>query len=120
MCERAQVMGGTPDGTADRVTSTEGANRVLTSIQPQLLACYRKRVAARPDAHAFMSIDILVGPDGKVREAETTGGALLGKPTIECILGHIKGAQFDPPRGGGTMRIQVPFSLRRAAPGDDT
>jgi hypothetical protein len=119
VCERAQVVQGQPDGTADRTGSTESANRVLTAMQPDLLACYKKRVATSPDAHAFMTLDIVVGPDGTVRDVETTGGALLGKATIECLVNRVKQATFDPPRGGGTMRIQVPFSLRRAAPGDD-
>jgi hypothetical protein len=54
-----------------------------------------------------------------VRRVETTGGALLGDATLKCITQRLTRGVFEPPHGGGTLRIQVPLTLRRVAPGED-
>lgn len=118
VCEQAKVAAlDTPDHTAK---ATANANAVLAAMQPDLLACYAKRVAMSPHAHASITVDIIVAPDGSVRDVETTGGALLGEATMGCIVRRVKLARFDPPHGGGTMRIHVPFSLRPTEHHDDT
>lgn len=89
-------------------------------MHDDLLACYKKRVAVNPNAHGFITVDIVIDPDGRVRTVDTTGGAALGDGTMSCIVQRIKGASFERPHGGGTLRIHVPFSLRRLAPGDET
>jgi len=39
--------------------------------------------------------------------------------TMSCLVERVKRASFEP-HNGGTLRIHVPFSLRRVAPGDET
>jgi hypothetical protein len=51
---------------------------------------------------------------------ETTGGAILGESTMSCIVHRIERGRFEPPHGGGTIRVRVPFSLRRVLPGEET
>lgn len=114
VCEHAQVVRRKEDAAADIAQATADADRVLQSMQGDLLACYKKRIRTKPDAHAFMTLDILVGPEGKVRDVETQGGALLGDQTMSCIVNRVRRGTFPPPKGGGTIRIQVPFSLRPA------
>jgi hypothetical protein len=89
-------------------------------MHDDLLACYKKRVAVNPRAHGFITVDVVIDPDGRVRDVETTGGAILGEVTMGCLVERIKRGSFDPPHGGGTLRVQVPFSLRPVAPGDET
>lgn len=120
VCERAQVAARPNDEPDYRVKVTLDANKVIEAMQGDLLACYKKRVAVKPSAHGFITADLLVGPDGHVQSVETTGGAVLGDATMGCIVKRLKSATFAPPHGGGTQRISVPFSLRRAAPGDET
>jgi hypothetical protein len=121
VCERAKYVADEQDADVaeDRATATEDANRVLSAMNADLLACYKKRIAANPQAHAFMTIDVVVGPDGRVRDVETLGGALLGEETIGCLVERITRGVFHPPRRGGTRRIVVPFSLRRVVPAAD-
>ena len=119
VCERARIVPRPADAPDYHAKATENANAVLESIHDDLLACYKKRVAVNPDAHGFITVDIVIDQDGRVRTVETTGGAVLGEGTMGCIVKRIKRASFDAPRGGGTLRIHVPFSLRRVAPGDE-
>ena len=120
VCERAQIVPRPADGPDYHEKATANANTVLESMHDNLLGCYKKRVAVNPNAHGFITIDIIVDPDGKVRNVETTGGAVLGEATMSCLVQRVKRASFNPPHNGGTLRIHVPFSLRRVAPGEET
>lgn len=119
ICEQARVVKRADDLPDYHQRATENANRVLATMQQDLLACYKQRVATNPAAHGFITVDIVIGPDGRVLKVETTGGAVLGQATMGCIVHRIERGQFDPPHGGGTLRIQVPFSLRRVAAGEE-
>ena len=119
VCEQAQVVPRPADGPDHHALATRNANEVLEAMQPDLLACYAKRVAVSPKAHAFLTVDVIIGPDGAVRHVETTGGALLGSATLGCLERRIRQATFAPPHGGGTLRIHVPFALRPVTKGDD-
>jgi hypothetical protein len=119
VCEQARVVARPADGPDSFAQATENANKVLGAMQGDLLACYKKRIAVNPKAHGFITVDILVGPDGHVRTVDTTGGAILGDKTMSCIVDRIKTAVFAPPHAGGTLRVQVPFSLRAVAPGEE-
>jgi hypothetical protein len=120
VCERAQIVPRPADGPDYHAKATANANSVLEDMHGDLLACYKKRVAVNPNAHGFITVDIVIDPEGRVRNVETTGGAVLGDGTMGCIVERIKRASFERPHGGGTLRIHVPFSLRRVAPGDET
>ena len=116
VCEQAQIVSRVADTPDYNARATANANQVLGEMHGDLLACYKTRVAANPDAHGFLTIDILIGPDGHVQLVETTGGAILGPVTMSCLTNRIQRGVFEPPHGGGTLRIHVPFSLRRMAP----
>ncbi len=116
VCERAQILRHPSESPDYNAAAVANADEVLGAIQPDLLACYKKRVAVNPKAHGFITVDILIDPNGKVEQVETTGGAVLGEGTMACLVNRIKAATFAPVHGGGTQHIRVPFSLRRVAP----
>lgn len=120
VCERAQAVPRAVDLPDYTQQATDNANAVLEGMHGDLLACYKKRVAVNPNAHGFITVDIVIDPSGHVRNVETTGGAVLGDGTMSCIVQRIKRGTFEPPHAGGTLRIHVPFSLRRVAPGEET
>jgi hypothetical protein len=111
-----------PDETADYYTTraVDKANATLTGMHDDLLACYVTRVKTYPKAHAFLTIDIVVGADGGVQTVETQGGALLGDAAMKCIVERIRRGEFATPPHGGTMRLQVPFTLRRLGSEEST
>jgi len=116
--EPAQIVPRPADEPDYHAQAVANANEVLASMNDDLLACYKKRVAASPQAHAFLTTDIVIGPAGRVVRVDTTGGALLGDATMGCIVHRIEKATFAPPHGGGTLTIHVPFNLRKVAPGE--
>ena len=102
------------------VDEAENADGVFASMHGDLLACYRARVAELRDAHAYLMVDLVVAADGSVRKVETTGGALFGDRTMQCITRRIQRASFAPVRGGGTLHIQIPLNFTQQGPTEST
>jgi hypothetical protein len=105
-----------PDYTANAEADAE---RVFAQMQPDLLACYVARVRATPMAHGYITMDVVIAPDGQVQNVETTGGALLSERALRCMTDRVKRAHFLPPYGRGTLRVHVPFALRSVKPGEE-
>jgi hypothetical protein len=120
VCERAHIVPRPVDNPDYTEQATANANAVLEAMHDDLLACYKKRVRVNPQAHGFITVDIIINAQGRVQNIETTGGAILGDATMGCLVKRIRLGTFDPPHDGGTLRIHVPFSLRRVSPGEET
>jgi len=119
VCEQAEVLPRPADQPDYTAKATENANHVLEAMKGDLLTCYKKRILAYPQAQGFLSVQITVGDDGHVRSVSTTGGGTLGDGTIACVVKRIQRGVFEPHHGGGSMEIRVPFSMRRAVPGEE-
>jgi len=102
-----------------RTTAEDEATRIFRSLHPKLLGCYARRLASRPDARAYVVVDVLVGGDGRPRDVSASGGGMLGRATVDCMVGHVRAAAFAPPASGGTSRVRVPFTFRPDASADD-
>ena len=106
-----------PDYTQREI---DNATAVLSTMSGDLLACYKQRLRLNPRAHGYITVDVLVSSDGRVRKVDTTGGAILGDQTMSCIVHRIQQGVFEPPHGGGNIHVQVPFSLEVVAVDDET
>lgn len=106
-----------PDYTQREI---DNANAVLAEMTADLLGCYKKRLRVNPKAQGAISVDIMVGSDGRVRKVDTTGATVLGRITMACIVHRIEQGVFEPPHGGGNIHVQVPFTLSVLTEGDET
>lgn len=102
-----------------REQAERDAADVFRSMHPDVLACYTKRLATHPKAHAAITVEVLVDQDGRPRDVATTGGALLGSAVLACITRKVMRTAFTPPRDGGSSRVRVPFAFHPDAIGDD-
>jgi hypothetical protein len=109
-CDGVQAVGVEPNEHPDAAIAE--ANRVVASMHDDLLACYKKRLAASPRARAFVMLDIVVAEDGRVRDVEATGGGMLGERAVRCMTTRVERATFAPVKNGGTLRFQVPLTFR--------
>jgi hypothetical protein len=116
VCEQAFVEPvSDSDGAEDFARAHRNANQVLEGLKPKLLACFERRVRAKPQTEPFMTLSIVVGPDGKVVDVKTTDAPSVSPRAIRCLSEQARTVTFEPPRGRGTMRVDVPFTLRKAA-----
>lgn len=121
VCEGVEVVpeaARAADSPDHHAAAVADANRVIASMHDDLLACYKKRLAENPRAHGFVTLDIVIEETGRVRKIESTGGALLGAATMRCMTTRVERATFAPVHGGGTLRLQIPLTLRTVSPGE--
>jgi hypothetical protein len=87
----------------------------LKSIAPGIHACYERALKTKPDLRGSLSINFVVGTDGKVAHADASDGEepFDDAPTVECILAEIKKLEFPPPSGG---RVFINYPLRLEPP----
>lgn len=101
-----------------REQAERAAAEVFRSMHADVLACYTKRLATHPKAHAAITVEVLVGQDGRPRDVATTGGALLGSAVLSCVTRKVMRSAFTPPRDGGSSRVRVPFAFHPDAADD--
>jgi hypothetical protein len=89
----------------------------LKSAAPALQACYEHALKSKPDLRGTVSVNFVVGPDGKVAHAEAAEAddALADAPTVDCILGEIRKLVFPEPKGGRVF-INYPLKLEPPKP----
>lgn len=107
-----------PDLTAEEAAADDG---VLRALHPDVLACYRARLRASPEAQGVITLDVVVAPDGSVSsvaasEGTFLGGAPLGARTTACVVQRVERATFAPVHGGGTRHLHAPMVLRKLGP----
>jgi hypothetical protein len=107
VCEGARI-----DGVDYHAAAVADANRVIGTMHDDLLACYKNRLVTHPRAHASLTFDVVIEPDGTDRRVDTTGGAMLGDKALRCMTDRIQRGVFAPVHGGGTLRVHVPMTFR--------
>ena len=116
-CTGAEIVAHAEAASDYTARALANANEVLGAMNDDLLACYRAGLAANRRAHGFVTVDIVIGPDGHVVHAQPyrgsfAGGAPVSDATMTCMTGRIARATFAPVAGGGTLHVKVPFVLR--------
>jgi len=102
------------DSETFTIRETRNADAIVASMHDDFLACFKKHARTARSGETI-SLDILIGSDGKVKDVAGTSAPGLAL-VRECILRRVREANFDPPHGGGTLRIHVPEALRVEAP----
>src|SRR5688572_3337522 len=69
-CEGAEVVAQLPEQPDHHARAVADANAAIGAMHDDLLACYTKRLRIDPTAHAFLTVDIVIGPEGRVRHTE--------------------------------------------------
>ena len=71
--------------------------------------CYEKALKENPDLKGEISVDFVIGRDGRVESAEV-GESSLDHPEMEaCVLEKVSGFEFPEPKGEGTVSVTYPF-----------
>ena len=82
---------------------------VRRNIQ-KIRACYEAELANVPKLAGTLTVQFVIGRDGKVISANPSG---LGNWNVEnCVAEVIQKIEFPKPRGGGSIQVSYPFTFR--------
>lgn len=101
--QRTDVSGGLPRNVI---------LKELRAFGPRVRSCYELRLGPKPNLEGKVAVAFIIGPEGDVIEAElaenTTGDVPLG----DCVRGVVKQIKFQPPQGGGNVKVTFPWIFR--------
>jgi hypothetical protein len=89
------------------------ANAVVASGKAGFRACYKRAIDEDPTMHGSVRITAKIGPNGEVSSASASGASGLSPALVGCLVGRVRGLQFEPPQGGGaTLIIPMGFEVQ--------
>ncbi len=89
------------------------ANAVVAGARAGFRACYKRAMDEDPTMHGSVRVTLKVGPNGEVSSASAAGASGLSSSLVNCLVGRVRGLQFDPPQGGGaTLVIPMGFEVQ--------
>ena len=86
-----------------------GAGGTVAGIRGALRACYKRALDEDPNARGTVRITASIAPNGEVRSTQASGGG-LSSTMIACVSRVVRGAQFNPPEGGGAT-VVIPMTF---------
>lgn len=117
----AELVGGQPftpkvelpslenDGPEPDAAALERVMSELKRQRPKLAACYDKWLKANPTAEGEVTLELLVGAQGRVKRARVTEGT-ISAASSECLVTTAKSLVLPPL--GTDATLEVPLLLR--------
>src|SRR5687768_5219081 len=93
-----------PSARAEPSVEENAAAIVFRAMENDLQRCF-----VGVTGNAFVMVDALVDPRGRVRRVEATGDLRVGPTTRRCVERRVARALFPVPPGGGTSRVRTSF-----------
>jgi hypothetical protein len=90
--------------------SEDQIDAVMQHAHPDITACYERVLAASPDVHGTANTIFIIGTDGAVTAAASSG---VEPQLARCIDDVVARRVFPPPRGG-TVKVRYPFTFTRS------
>jgi TonB family protein len=93
--------------------SKEEIREAIRKRTPAVRRCYEQALQRdRPDASGSLTVSFTIGPAGTVTHAEVREASLTFSPTFtRCVVDAIKPLTTGPPRGGGEVKVNFPFTF---------
>jgi hypothetical protein len=90
------------------------AGATVNSGKAGFRACYKRAMDEDPTMHGSVRITAKIGPNGEVSSASASGASGLSASLVNCLVGRVRGLQFESPQGGGaTVVIPMAFEVQQ-------
>jgi hypothetical protein len=71
----------------------------------EIRSCYERGLMKKPDLLGIVSVQFVIGSDGKVTSAEDYGSNILDLEVRECAFRIFRSLAFDPPQSGSVVVV---------------
>jgi len=75
--------------------------------------CYQKAFQKNPELEGKLTVSFVISPTGSVMSAKVTNSSLGDKELEGCVEQKIMTWRFPAPQGGGVVKVNYPFVLRK-------
>ncbi len=98
----------------DGALDAEMVRRVVRSHTDQIRYCYERQLVTHPGLQGKVTVQWLIGPDGKVLRANVVDSSANDQDLDRCLTSKVLTWRFPSPRGGGTVVVNYPFMFRKS------
>lgn len=96
------------EGTLDK----QVIKALVQKHQAEIKQCYEAGLREDPSLEGKVVVDFTIGSAGDVVQA-TIKESTLGREDIDaCLINVVNGWRFEPPKGGGVVRVSYPFVFK--------
>jgi TonB family protein len=85
--------------------------RVIGSHLAEVRSCYEQGLLVSSDLTGRVSVEFVIGPNGRVLNAGLQESTLQNPPVEDCILRAVRTWNFPSPDGGGIVAVGYPFNF---------
>ncbi len=99
-------------GGASTSTLSAGDQAVVRAVYPQILACYKRGLAADKDLHGVVSFTLDLGDGGKVASAAPVSSSFPGAfpgAVLDCMTKKLEALRFERAKGSRSEPLSVAF-----------
>lgn len=91
------------------------ASTIVAGLTTGLKRCYQRGLSEEdPKMIGSLRVEAVVGPNGEVKSAKTSGGNTLSDTVKSCVAKRVNAVQFDKPStGAATVIIPISFYLQK-------
>ncbi len=86
--------------------------RVLDGQRRPIRLCFEDAMNRDGISGGLLRVHFRIGPDGKVAQQDVVDDSLKNERMTACILNVVRGLEFDPPRGGGSVEVTFPWLFK--------
>ena len=87
--------------------------KILRDNVPLFSNCYQKELEGSGDISGLVKLNFEIGSSGSVTKASTTtADSKIPQSVIGCVTSVLRGIQFPPPMGGGSVEVVQPLNLQ--------
>ena len=96
-------------GKLDRAVVKKYIRKQLAKIR----WCYQQAFNKNPDLEGKLTVSFIISPTGSVMKSKVAQSTLSDKELEKCIERKIMTWRFPAPQGGGVVKVNYPFVLRK-------
>jgi outer membrane biosynthesis protein TonB len=96
-------------GKLDRAVVKQYIRKQLAKIR----WCYQKAFQRNPDLEGKLTVSFIISPTGSVMSSKVIATTLNDRDLEGCIEKKILTWRFPAPKGGGVVKVNYPFVLRK-------
>lgn len=100
-----------PPSAAEEGLLPSEIEAVLAPARQRFRECYEARLVFAPRLAGRVTLDVVVGPEGRVTEATVQESTLRDAEVEACLVRVARGLAFPRPGGGGEVVVRAPLAF---------
>ena len=102
---------GSPSSTGGSIRDAE---RILAGLRGRFRSCYQAGLASDPTMFGRVVLDATVAKNGEVVQVAAMANTGLSPAVAQCLIRHLKNAQFEGPGNDVHLSVPITFALQGA------